>query len=1212
MISSLSFSTQRGVAMYWAAVIVAAAVIAASPAPQTRVAALGVLGAVGVGALLIRGVRAATTDAPAWLWIALGLACLVVGAMASLALQGSRASVDGLPMALTLLAYGPLVLGLLGLRARGGSPRVRALAADGTAIDTAIVAITSVLLAWALVLEPRFDIDAQPFHLGQLLIPALDVGVLVLLGRLVLEGGVSVRGVAFFAVGMVLLLASDATTLASTLDHTYRPGGLVDLGWPLAYASLGATAFARPCTQGCRIAWLERHGVTIRLGLVGLALLAPPMLVLLRLLRDIPRDDLLPVALASLALTLLVMLRAHLLTRTLIVSERRFRAFLEHPGLMAFIKDAGGRYSYVSPVVAEVNGWSGPDAVLGRRDTELFDPATAAAYEAVDATVRRTGTTASLEDARHRPERVWELRKFPLPGEPGAVALLGIDVTERAAAQAEVERQRSVLAEAELVTDLGSWTFDAATGLSTWSPGMRRLAGLPADETPLTPEDVYRRVHPDDLSTVQQRIRTTLRTCAPLDMEFRLAGSDGTSRTVHLVGRADPAPDGSAARVVGAVRDVTAERATTRRLAFQADLLAAVSDVVIATDAAERITYWNAAAEDLFGQPREAMLGRRLREVVAAEPAEVARLHEALAAGAAFEGDWEVRRSDGQPAWLRARVVPLPDAAEGTWGSLLVGQDITARRSLEQRLARLAGAIDQTHEAVLTLDRNERITYVNATFERLTGYSAEEVLGHRPGLLATQRMSRGQARAMRAALAAGRVWQGDFADRCKDGRIRITENTVTPLRERDLSVGGYVMIKRDVTERRAAEATEARRARERALIAEALRDLVSEPNPDLAAEAIALQVLKLPGIAHVALAQVAFAGQVVPLCSVSPEATYPRAGLPSGRSAYLRERITQGPWVETWVAPTADHPYGETFHLLGIRAFAYLPLTLGEDTQGLLAVGSAAPDAIAQLTEQLPALQDFAAIAGALLGPRLAGQAGIDRRRAAVRAIIDAAAFMPTFQPICTLTDRRTIGYEALTRFADMRRPDLQFAEARAVGLGIDLELATLARALGAATALPRGMVLHVNASAALLLEGARLSALLNGREARDLVVEVTEEDRVDDYAALRRAIARIGPSVRLGVDDAGAGYASLRHILELAPAVVKLDLSLVRGIDVDPARQALVAGLCRFAKEAGIELVAEGIETEDELAALRRLGVPLGQGYLLGRPEPPPEAPSP
>lgn len=119
----------------------------------------------------------------------------------------------------------------------------------------------------------------------------------------------------------------------------------------------------------------------------------------------------------------------------------------------------------------------------------------------------------------------------------------------------------------------------------------------------------------------------------------------------------------------------------------------------------------------------------------------------------------------------------------------------------------------------------------------------------------------------------------------------------------------------------------------------------------------------------------------------------------------------------------------------------------------------------------------------------------------------------------------------------------------------------------------------------------------------RPLILEITERTAVDDYPRTRKAVRALGDQVRLAVDDAGAGFASLRHIAELRPDYVKLDMGLVRRIDRDPARQALVAGMVHYALQSGCTLIGEGIETENERRVLRRLGVGFGQGYLLGRP---------
>jgi EAL domain-containing protein (putative c-di-GMP-specific phosphodiesterase class I) len=211
---------------------------------------------------------------------------------------------------------------------------------------------------------------------------------------------------------------------------------------------------------------------------------------------------------------------------------------------------------------------------------------------------------------------------------------------------------------------------------------------------------------------------------------------------------------------------------------------------------------------------------------------------------------------------------------------------------------------------------------------------------------------------------------------------------------------------------------------------------------------------------------------------------------------------------------------------------------------------------------------------------------------------------MPVFQAIVLLQTREIVGFEALTRFSDGTRPDQRFKEADSAGMSIRLETACLAEQLEAASWLPPGTWLSLNVSPSLAAAVVPLVAALE-RADRDVVLEITEHVEIGDYDLLMAALDLIRGKARLAVDDAGAGYAGLRHILELRPQFVKLDLSLVRHVDTDPARQAMVAGMAHFARKAGCELIAEGIETESELTELIRLGVPLGQGYLFGRPGP-------
>ena len=232
-----------------------------------------------------------------------------------------------------------------------------------------------------------------------------------------------------------------------------------------------------------------------------------------------------------------------------------------------------------------------------------------------------------------------------------------------------------------------------------------------------------------------------------------------------------------------------------------------------------------------------------------------------------------------------------------------------------------------------------------------------------------------------------------------------------------------------------------------------------------------------------------------------------------------------------------------------------------------------------------------------------AAEEEVERRRADLFAVVVDRAFFPVFQPLVVLAGGGVVGYEALTRFHDKASPQERFNEAARLGLGADLELATIEAAVHAARELRDERFLSLNVSADLIVNhGPALQKVLAGRD-REVVLELTEHEAVDDYERLRAALTRFDPTVQLSVDDAGAGFASLRHVVMLEPAYVKLDRSWVTDIDADRTRQAMVAGLTHFARQTGSQLVAEGIETEAERATLEHLEVELGQGYLFGAP---------
>jgi EAL domain-containing protein (putative c-di-GMP-specific phosphodiesterase class I) len=291
-------------------------------------------------------------------------------------------------------------------------------------------------------------------------------------------------------------------------------------------------------------------------------------------------------------------------------------------------------------------------------------------------------------------------------------------------------------------------------------------------------------------------------------------------------------------------------------------------------------------------------------------------------------------------------------------------------------------------------------------------------------------------------------------------------------------------------------------------------------------------------------------------------------------------------------------------HAVPIRAHVSVPIRRNDGSVfGMFCCLSPRPNP--GLTDRdLRVMDLFGGIAGEQLNSALAAIAQQSDRRARLDRAM-AGDYRVVFQPICDLRTRAVVGYEALCRFGGdpSRTPDQWFADASLEGQGVALECAVIARALLALPDLPDGAYLSVNASPETVCSDLLYTTLLPFPPDR-IQLEVTEQAVVRDYDRLIFALDRLRERhIRLAVDDAGAGYSGLQHILRVRPDVIKLDMSLTRNVHLDHARAALAEALAGFAAKTSALIVAEGIETEEELALLGQMGITMGQGWLLGRP---------
>jgi EAL domain-containing protein (putative c-di-GMP-specific phosphodiesterase class I) len=285
-----------------------------------------------------------------------------------------------------------------------------------------------------------------------------------------------------------------------------------------------------------------------------------------------------------------------------------------------------------------------------------------------------------------------------------------------------------------------------------------------------------------------------------------------------------------------------------------------------------------------------------------------------------------------------------------------------------------------------------------------------------------------------------------------------------------------------------------------------------------------------------------------------------------------------------------------------IRSYVSVPVSLSDGTLygTFCAAGFTADKELSKRDEAL--MHVLASAAATLIEPGVQER----RREAAIRERLEPIMSLGgpsiVLQPIIAFSDGIREGAEALSRFPAEwgTPPDVTFAEAASIGIGVELEIVAVrcaARLLEQISG-----YLSINFSPRTLLD-PRCLELFDELPLERIVLELSEHDPIDDYEHLAQVLVPLrAKGLRLAIDDVGAGFSSLRHIVVTAPDMIKLDRSIVDGIAADPVLRTLVNALVDFGHGSGARVVAEGVETKDDAIALRSAGVDYAQGWYFAR----------
>lgn len=946
-------------------------------------------------------------------------------------------------------------------------------------------------------------------------------------------------------------------------------------------------------------------------------------------------------------------------------AQDRYRLLAEHATEVILLAGADNAYTWVSPSATELLGWL-PEEMVGLGTVDFVSPED---YERVLAVRRTQGAAvAGLDPLRFRCKdgsyALVSTRSRLLTDVTGNITGRVVALLD---ARSEVEA-RAALADSEarfrlLAENASDVVYQTDTdGTVQWvSPSIENVLGWRVQQFVGTRAVDF--VSPDDLDRAYSGRSKVYDGHAVKDIEVRFRCTNGELRWMSVQGRPLYDEHGVIVASVVGMRDCQAEVIARRAL----NTLSAGTSTLLHADHEDQLLedmcraavdkggylyawYGRAVHDEVksvqrvasagphdsyldtvrivwdeqsrFGQGPTGVALRECRVTIAADlqslPMFTPWRDAALAHG--FRSSLSLPvcvdgRIDGAFMVYAAEPLAFDDSAVALLTDLAgqVGYGLQRLRDdARLRVARkeqmlLTAAVEQAAESVVITDVSGSIIYANPSAVRTTGYSLDELRGQNPRVSKSGLHDRNFYDGLWSRLLGGLAWHGLMVNRRKDGTLYEEDVTIAPIHDANGERIAFVAVKHDLSAERRLEADLDRRADDR----EVMLSVMSQVRPanSLAATALALcetiRDLTAFDTAGIWLAQddgsfrmIGFAGDVPDDLRVVPV----RLRDTEGALADLSVRARSVDLADPGVGDRLGEQLRTRLSAAGYTALGFGAITSAGALVGALVVGTRAATGPTDLTIRRTLLEELGSFAGTLIAPQLDQDERAATLRADITDIIARRLFHPVFQPIVDLATHQIMGYEALSRFDDGTPPDVRIAGAHAIGHGVELEIECAREALLQARGLPRNVWVSINLSPAAVISG-EARALTDDLD-HECIVEITEHSPIENYQALRRAL-RLLSRLKVSVDDAGAGFASLRHILELKPDFVKLDIALVRGIDSDPARQALAVGMCHFAARTGAVLIAEGIETKAEAETLRGLGVPFGQGYLFGRPEP-------
>lgn len=800
---------------------------------------------------------------------------------------------------------------------------------------------------------------------------------------------------------------------------------------------------------------------------------------------------------------------------------------------------------------------------------------------------------------------------------------------QRKRARINIERNARNLRRAQHVAQVGSWEFDIAHNKLELSDEAYRIFGIVHSAT-VTAEMLLNATHPDDKQRVTAAWQGALQG-KPLDSEHRIVVQNEI-KWIHAIAEFDFDAQGKPFFAIGTISNMTsskkAEAALRQSQQSQQSIIESAMDAVIQMDAQGRVTGWNKQASVIFGWDREEVLGSFLHEKIIPEQyraAHVEGLRRVLTGG---EGrilntrmEIDALHRDGRQLYIELSITKVQVAEHFEFNAFI--RDVTQVKHEEEELRLAAKVFENTNESILIADANNNIVAVNEAFTRITGYRADDVLGKNPSLLSSGDHDEEFFRLMWRALQVDGYWQGEIIDKNKAGQRFHQNLSINVVKNEQGVITHYISVASDISERKEYDKNVHFLAYydvltglpNRALMRDRLGQLIASSHRDNTE--FALLFLDLDRFKYINDSMGHSIGDKL-LQSVAQRL---QACIREGDTV---SRIGGDEFIVLLREVNEDEVTTVADKLLSTLA---TPFNLGgQEVSTYASVGIAMYPVHATDIDVLMKNADAAMYNAKENGrnnykfftPEMHFRANqIFLMEKDLRLALERDEFTLVYQPKVDLATGKISGAEALIRW---KHPEKGFISpgdfipvAEETGQIVAIGEWVLRTACWRFSSWQKqGMPVFpvaVNLSTRQLRQPNLADVVEkilkeNGLSPENLELEITEGIMMGDTKKAMEFLTRMHElGVQMSIDDFGTGFSSLNYLKNLPVNKLKIDQSFVRDIETDESDAAIVRSIISLGHRLDLKVIAEGVETLEQLDFLRIRGCDEIQGYFYSRP---------